>query len=79
MTVSGNGNETTPSTVVDRLVGVVPEKYRQEMVRFGQRIRDRLPPVMIEHRIDALERHVDGRLREIEEKIGEVLRRLEKR
>jgi len=76
--VATSDNETTQSTVLDRLVGAVPEQYRQEMTRLAQRIRDRLPPVMIEHRIDALERHVDSRLSEIEAKVEEILRRLEK-
>jgi len=77
--VATSDNETTQTTVLDRLVGAVPEQYRQEMTRLAQRIRDRLPPVMIEHRIDALERHVDSRLNEIEAKVEEILRRLEKR
>jgi hypothetical protein len=71
-------NDTTQITVLDRLVGAVPEQYRQEITRLGQRIRDRLPPVMIEHRIDALERHVDKRLSEIEAKVEKILRLLEK-
>jgi uncharacterized protein YllA (UPF0747 family) len=73
-----SSNETTRSTVLDRLVGAVPKQYRDEMTRLAHRIRDRLPPVMIEHRLDALERHVDKRLSEIEAKVEEILRRLMK-
>jgi hypothetical protein len=76
---SESGNGTTQSTILDRIVGAVPEQYRQEMARLAQRIRGRLPPVVIEHRIDALERHVDARLSEIEAKVEEILRLLEKR
>ncbi len=63
---------------LDRLVGLVPAQYRQEVTRVASRIRDSLPPVMIEHRLDALERHVDERLAGIEGKIDEILRRSEK-
>jgi hypothetical protein len=70
-------NETT-HTVLDRLVEAVPEQYRQGMTRLAHRVRDRLPPAMIEHRIEALERHVDSRLSEIEAKVEKILRLLEK-
>jgi hypothetical protein len=56
-------------TMVDRLVGAIPKTYRQEAMRMVQRVRDRLPPVAIEHRIEALERHVDRRLKEIDAKL----------
>jgi hypothetical protein len=79
MSAPESGNGSTRTTVLGRLVEAVPEQYRQEMTRFAQRIRDRLPPVMIEHRIDALERHVDSRLSEIEAKVEKMLRLLEKR
>ena len=72
-------DETTRNTILDRLVGSVPAQYREEMSRVASRIRDRLPPVMIEHRIDALERHVDERLSAIEAKVETILRLLEKR
>ena len=78
MSAPESGNGSTRTTVLGRLVEAVPEQYRQEMTRLAQRIRDRLPPVMIEHRIDALERHVDSRLSEIEAKVEKILRRLEK-
>ncbi len=74
-----SGNGSTRTTVLGRLVEAVPEQYRQEMTRLAHRIRDRFPPVMIEHRIDALERHVDSRLSEIEAKVEKMLRLLEKR
>ena len=66
---SESDNESNQTTVLDRLIGAVPEQYRQEVTRLAQRIRDHLPPVMIEHRIDALERHLDSRLSEIEVKV----------
>ncbi len=71
--------EGNRSTFLDRFVGSIPAQYRQEVTRVANRIRDRLPPVMIEHRLDALERHVDERLVAIERKLDEILRRLEKR
>lgn len=74
-----DANETTRNTILDRLVGSVPAQYREEVTRVASRIRDRLPPVMIEHRIDALERHVDERLSAIEGKVETILRLLEKR
>jgi len=76
--VAKSDNQSAETTVLDRLVGAVPEQYRQQITRLGQRIRRRLPPVMIEHRIDVLERHVDKRLSEIEAKVEKILRLLEK-
>jgi uncharacterized protein YllA (UPF0747 family) len=64
-------------SLVDRLVEFVPSSYRTELNRAVRRLRDRLPPVMIEHRIDALERHVDRRLADMEAKLDELLRRTE--
>lgn len=62
--------------VVDRLVGVIPPSYRREVTRFARQLRDRLPPVVLEHRIEALERHVDRRFLELDRKLDEVLARL---
>jgi hypothetical protein len=73
-----SGSQESRNTLIDRLVGSVPAQYREEVSRVANRIRDRLPPVMVEHRIDALERHVDQRLAEIEAKVDEILRRLDK-
>lgn len=67
---------TEQATVVDRLVGVIPRAYRYEVTRFARQLRDRLPPVVLEHRIDALERHVDRRFRELEAKLDQVLERI---
>lgn len=72
-------NEATRNTILDRLVGSVPEQYRQEMSRVAGLIRDRLPPVMIERRIDALQRRFDERLGVIEAKVETILQLLEKR
>jgi hypothetical protein len=74
----GSGEETPQPSVLDRLVGSVPKQYRDEVTRLAHGIRDRLPPVQIEHRIDALERHVDKRLNEIEAKVEEILQLLQK-
>jgi len=64
--------------LLDRLVESVPVQYRREVTRVANTIRDKLPPIMVEHRIDAFERHVDERLSQIEAKIDEVLQRLTK-
>ncbi len=71
--------ESSRNTLFSRLVESVPAQYREEVTRVANRIRDSLPPVMIEHRLDALERHVDERLSAIEAKLAEILARLEKR
>ncbi|HET9597238.1 MAG TPA: hypothetical protein VFP65_16740 [Anaeromyxobacteraceae bacterium] len=74
-----NSRKVSPANLLGRLVESVPAQYRQEVTRVASRIRDRLPPIMIEHRIDALERHVDERLTRLESKVDEILNRLEKR
>jgi hypothetical protein len=66
-------------TMVDRLVGAIPKTYRQEAMRMVRRVTDRLPPVAIEHRIEALEQHMDRRLKGIDAKLDEVLERLQAR
>jgi len=66
-------------TIMDRLVEVVPKSNREQIVRLVQRLRDRLPPAVLEHRIEALERHVDRRLKDIDAKLDQVLRRLDSR
>lgn len=71
-------SHATEDTILDRLAAAVPERYRKELTLLARRIRDRLPPVMVEHRIDALESHLDRRLGEIEAKVEEVLRCMEK-
>jgi hypothetical protein len=63
------------ATMVERLTGIVPEAYRHEVVRLGRKVRDSLPPVAIMRRIDAIERHFDRRLTQVEAKLDEVLRR----
>ncbi|HEY5676548.1 MAG TPA: hypothetical protein VIR81_07185 [Myxococcales bacterium] len=70
--------ESSRSTFLDRLFGSIPAQYRQEVSRVATRIHDSLPPVMIEHRLDALEQHVNERLVAIEKKVDEILHRLEK-
>jgi len=71
-------SHATESNILDRLAGAVPERYRKELTGLAHRIRDRLPPVMVEHRMDALEIHLDRRLGEIEAKVEEILRRMDK-
>ena len=71
--------ESSRNTFFDRLAGSVPEQYRQEVTRVANRIRDSLPPVAIERRLDALERHLTKRLAAVERKLDDILDRLEKR
>ncbi len=72
---AGNGSSSGKATLLDRLVASV----RQEATRITGRIRESLPPVVIEHRLEALEQHVDERLRGLEGKLDEILGALEKR
>jgi len=51
----------------------------EEVARFANGIRDRLPPIIVEHRIDALQRHLDARLDAIEAKLDQVLGRLDQK
>ena len=67
---------THEATVAERLIGAVPKGYRDEVSRIARKVRDRLPPVVIERRIDALERHVDRRFKEMEAKLDELGRRM---
>ncbi len=76
MAASQGAKDAVPTTMLDRIVGSLPIQYREEMSRMANRIRDRLPPIMVEHRIDALERHLDARLEQIEKKLDQVLERL---
>ena len=70
--------ESSRSAFLDRLFGAIPAQYRQEMTRVANRIHESLPPVVLEHRLDALERHLNERLVAIEKKVDEILHRLEK-
>ena len=71
------GNDTKQATVLDRL-RAAPKQYREGVARFAHGIREHLPPAIIEHRMEALEKHFDNRLSEIEAKVDEILRRLDK-
>lgn len=75
MSETNTSKESGRNTLLDRVVASLPVQYRQGVTRVATRIRDSLPPVMIEHRLDALERHVDERLAELEAKLDEILRR----
>jgi hypothetical protein len=67
---------STQQTAIDRLTSVIPQAYRQGITRLARGLRDRFPPVVIEHRIDTLERHIDRRLKEVEAKLDELMRRV---
>ena len=66
---------STQDRAADRFFGLVPKVYRDELARLARGLRDRLPPVVIERRIDALERHIDRRFKEVEAKLEEIARR----
>jgi hypothetical protein len=66
----------TTATMMERLAGVVPKPYLDDAARLMRRLRDSLPPVVIVHRIDALERHFDRRIAALEAKLDETLRRI---
>jgi hypothetical protein len=78
MSDTKTSKESGRNTLLNRVVASVPEHYRQEVTRVADRIRDSLPPVMLAHRLDALELHVIERLVAIEAKLDEVLRRADK-
>jgi hypothetical protein len=67
---------STERTAIERLTDVIPEAYRHQIARFARGLRDRFPPVMLEHRIDALERHIDRRFKEIDAKLDDLMRRV---
>ncbi len=79
MSETTSRNQGSRNTLIERLVGSVPAQYREDVTRVAHRIRDSLPPIMVEHRIDALERHVDARLAEIEAKVDQILKRMSER
>jgi hypothetical protein len=67
------------ATMMDRLADVIPKAYREGAVRMARLLYGRLPMVALEHRIDALERHMDRRIKEVEDKLDEVLRQVRSR
>jgi len=77
MVTTEGSDENKQSSVLERL-RAAPRQYREGMARFARDFREHLPPVVIEHRIEALEKHFDTRLSEIEAKVDEILRRLDK-
>jgi len=77
MATTESGNDTKQGTVLERL-RAAPKQYREGMARFAHGLREHLPPAIIEHRIEALEKHFDSRLSELEAKVDEILMRLEK-
>jgi hypothetical protein len=60
---------------MERLAGIIPEAYRHEAARLARLVRDNFPPVAIMRRIDAVERHFDRRIAQLEAKLDEALRR----
>ena len=64
-----------PTGVFDRLLAAIPKRYVDGVTGAARRVRDRLPPVVIEHRIEALERHIDRRFKEMEAKLDEAMKR----
>lgn len=67
---------STQRTAIDRLTSVIPEAYRQEITHLARGLRDRFPPVILEHRIDARERHIDRRFKEVDAKLDELMGRV---
>ena len=65
----------TPS-LADRLVELVPQSYRHELSRMVRQVRDRLPPVVIERRLDAIERRMKHGFEAIEAKLDAIERKL---
>jgi len=69
---------TATPTLADRLVALVPKSYRHGLARTVRQVRDRLPPVVIERRLAAIERRMEhgfaaleARLDAIERKMGQ--------
>lgn len=60
-------------TVFGRLVDIFPASYRREVSRAARRLRDRLPPVAIEHQLDAMNRQ----LKAVDRKLDALLGRFE--
>ena len=69
---------STQRTLLERATDVVPETYRAEIARLARGVRDRLPLFVVQHRIDALERHIDRRFREVDAKLDDLARRMTK-
>jgi glutathionyl-hydroquinone reductase len=67
---------TATPTFAERLVEMVPKTYRQEITRMVRQVRDRLPPVVIERRLAAIERRMEHGFREIEAKLDAMERKL---
>lgn len=65
----------TPS-LADRLVEMVPKSYRQELSRLVRQVRDRLPPVVIERRLAAIERRMEHGFKDVEAKLEAIERKL---
>jgi phage terminase Nu1 subunit (DNA packaging protein) len=65
------------SWLVDSAVAAVPRSVRKEVTRVVTRLRDRLPPVVIERKIDALGEELTERMRRVEDKVDALARRKE--
>jgi hypothetical protein len=67
---------STQRTAIERLTDIIPETYRDQIARMARGLRDRFPPIVLQHRIDHLERHIDRRFKEIDAKLDELMRRV---
>jgi hypothetical protein len=70
------------ATVMRRLGGLLPQNLQElprnlqeEAMRLARGAYGQLPPVAIQRRIDALERHVDRRFKDLEAKLDALLNR----
>jgi len=70
------------ATVVGQLGGLLPQNLQElprslqeEVTRLARSAYRQFPPVAIQRRIDALERHIDRRFKDLEAKLDGVLDR----
>jgi hypothetical protein len=67
-----HGREPVVKSLLDGLNDVV-SPYRQRLARAANQLVSRLPPVVIERRIESLGRHMDKRLKDIERKVDQLV------
>jgi hypothetical protein len=65
-----SGNPTS-----HRVVAPVPRSHHTELARLARRLRSRVPPSALARLVESVER----RLKSVDAKLDEVLRRLERR
>ncbi len=71
---AGTGGPQPITTLIE-----AARSFQDRATRLARQMRDRLPPVVIEHKIDALERHMDRRFKQLEERLDEIARQLRAR